>query len=60
MDVNSQMELRCPGSEPDDVVAEKYKINERTPEVIENPAPIFGARHFSPKTGGLENPDLKK
>jgi hypothetical protein len=54
------MELRCLGSEPDDVVVQKYKINERTPEVIENPAPIFGARHFSPKTGGLENPDLKK
>ena len=58
--MNSQMELRCLGSEPDDVVVQKYKINERTPEVIENQAPIVGARHFSPKSGGLEKPDLKK
>jgi hypothetical protein len=51
VDVNSQIEPGCHLSGPGDAIAPKIKINERTPEVIENTATIFGARHFCLKTG---------
>jgi hypothetical protein len=46
MDVNSQMELRHHGSGREDIVAKKQNINERTPELMENTATIFGSPQF--------------